>query len=151
MGGGHSQQCSHGAHGAHADKTGEDRRIQEQLRHIKHKLLVMSGKGGVGKTSVATYLALGLSKRGYQVGLLDADFHGPDIPRMLNISGMFEFDGDHRLALTSRIGQTGVVLPVRDFDLGAELGQLTFHGVDPFLLRRLRLRCDYRYRSRSNR
>ena len=97
MGGGHSQQCSHGAHGAHADKTGEDRRLQEQLRHIKHKLLVMSGKGGVGKTSVATYLALGLSKRGYQVGLLDADFHGPDIPRMLNISGMFEFDGDHRL------------------------------------------------------
>jgi len=67
------------------------------LRNIKHKLLVMSGKGGVGKTSVATYLALGLAQRGYQVGLLDADFHGPDVPRMLNISGMFEFDAEHRL------------------------------------------------------
>jgi len=52
----------------------------------------MSGKGGVGKTSVAVYLALGLAKRGYQVGLLDVDLHGPDVPRMLGISGMFGMD-----------------------------------------------------------
>ena len=77
-----SRQCGHGPKRAHpeASHSHEDKRLQEQLRNIKYKLLVMSGKGGVGKTSVATYLALGLAKRGYRVGLLDADFHGPDIP-----------------------------------------------------------------------
>jgi Mrp family chromosome partitioning ATPase/predicted Fe-Mo cluster-binding NifX family protein len=57
----------------------------------------MSGKGGVGKTSVAVYLALGLAMRGYQVGLLDVDLHGPDVPRMLGISGRFEMDAEGHL------------------------------------------------------
>jgi ATP-binding protein involved in chromosome partitioning len=73
-----------------ADET----HLQEQLQHIRQKILVMSGKGGVGKTSVAVYLALGLAKRGYQVGLLDVDLHGPDVPRMLGISGRFEMDAE---------------------------------------------------------
>jgi Mrp family chromosome partitioning ATPase len=72
-------------------------RLEEQLRHIRHKLLVMSGKGGVGKTSLAVYLALGLAKKGYQVGLLDVDLHGPDVPRMLGISGHFEMDAEGHL------------------------------------------------------
>jgi ATP-binding protein involved in chromosome partitioning len=71
--------------------------LEEQLRHIRHKLLVMSGKGGVGKTSVAVYLALGLAQRGYQVGLLDVDLHGPDVPRMLGISGQFDTDAEGHL------------------------------------------------------
>jgi Mrp family chromosome partitioning ATPase len=54
----------------------------------------MSGKGGVGKTSVAVYLSLGLARRGYQVGLLDVDLHGPDVPRMLGISGKFGMDAE---------------------------------------------------------
>jgi ATP-binding protein involved in chromosome partitioning len=62
-------------------------KAQERLELIRHKLLVMSGKGGVGKSTVAVYLALGLARRGYQVGLLDVDLHGPDIARMLGISG----------------------------------------------------------------
>jgi ATP-binding protein involved in chromosome partitioning len=79
----------------HHHQTGEDEsRLQEQLRHIRHKLLVMSGKGGVGKTSVAVYLALSLARRGYQVGLLDVDLHGPDVPRLLGISGGFEMDAE---------------------------------------------------------
>jgi ATP-binding protein involved in chromosome partitioning len=57
----------------------------------------MSGKGGVGKTSVAVYLSLGLAQRGYQVGLLDVDLHGPDVPRMLGISGQFEMDAEGHL------------------------------------------------------
>jgi len=82
----------------HHHQAGEDEsRLEEQLRHIRHKLLVMSGKGGVGKTSVAVYLALGLAMRGYQVGLLDVDLHGPDVPRMLGISGRFEMDAEGHL------------------------------------------------------
>lgn len=92
-----SRQCAQGG-AKHHHQAGEDEsRLEEQLRHIRHKLLVMSGKGGVGKTSVAVYLALGLAKRGYQVGLLDVDLHGPDVPRMLGISGRFEMDAEGHL------------------------------------------------------
>jgi Mrp family chromosome partitioning ATPase/predicted Fe-Mo cluster-binding NifX family protein len=48
----------------------------------------------VGKTSIAVYLALGLAQRGHRVGLLDVDLHGPDVPRMLGISGRLEFNED---------------------------------------------------------
>jgi ATP-binding protein involved in chromosome partitioning len=81
----------------HQQAGEDDSRLEEQLRHIRHKLLVMSGKGGVGKTSVAVYLALSLARRGYQVGLLDVDLHGPDVPRMLGISGRCEMDAEGHL------------------------------------------------------
>jgi ATP-binding protein involved in chromosome partitioning len=61
--------------------------ITQTLGHIANKILVMSGKGGVGKSSVAAYLALSLSKRGYRVGLMDVDLHGPSIPRILGLQG----------------------------------------------------------------
>jgi ATP-binding protein involved in chromosome partitioning len=95
-----SHRGLHGAarHHHQSEEAGEDdSRLQEQLQRIRHKLLVMSGKGGVGKTSVAVYLALGLAQRGYQVGLLDVDLHGPDVPRMLGISGMFKMDAEGHL------------------------------------------------------
>jgi Mrp family chromosome partitioning ATPase len=57
------------------------------LRHIKNKILVMSGKGGVGKSSVAAYLSVSLAKKGYHVGLMDVDLHGPSIPRILGLKG----------------------------------------------------------------
>jgi len=60
--------------------------INTSLGKIKHKILVMSGKGGVGKSTVSTNLALGLANRGYKVGLMDVDLHGPDICRMLNLT-----------------------------------------------------------------
>ncbi|KAI0884300.1 P-loop containing nucleoside triphosphate hydrolase protein [Annulohypoxylon maeteangense] len=55
------------------------------LSKIKHILLVLSGKGGVGKSSVTTQLALSLSLSGYSVGVLDVDLTGPSMPRMFNI------------------------------------------------------------------
>jgi Mrp family chromosome partitioning ATPase len=65
----------------------QEREIKERLNHIKNKILVMSGKGGVGKSSIAAYLSVALAKRAYQVGLMDVDLHGPSIPRMLGLKG----------------------------------------------------------------
>lgn len=57
------------------------------LDHIKNKLVVMSGKGGVGKSTVAVNLAISLADSGKTVGLLDVDIHGPSIPRILGLKG----------------------------------------------------------------
>lgn len=57
----------------------------KEADNIKHKLIIMSGKGGVGKTTVAVNLAYALSERGLRVGLLDVDIHGPNVPKMLNL------------------------------------------------------------------
>lgn len=65
----------------------QDIEIKDRLSHIKNKILVMSGKGGVGKSSVAAYLSVCLAKKGYKVGLMDVDLHGPSIPRMLGLKG----------------------------------------------------------------
>ncbi|MBN1833834.1 MAG: P-loop NTPase [Deltaproteobacteria bacterium] len=68
----------------------QDAEIRETLSHIKNKILVMSGKGGVGKSSVAAYLAVMLAGRGFKVGLMDVDLHGPSIPRMLGLKGSIQ-------------------------------------------------------------
>ncbi|MBW1839761.1 MAG: P-loop NTPase [Deltaproteobacteria bacterium] len=65
----------------------QDVEIRERLSHIKNKILVMSGKGGVGKSSVAAYLSVALANKGFRVGLMDVDLHGPSIPRMLGLRG----------------------------------------------------------------
>ncbi|ORZ00466.1 cytosolic Fe-S cluster assembly factor CFD1 [Syncephalastrum racemosum] len=57
----------------------------ENLSRVKHIVLVLSGKGGVGKSSVTTQLALGLTHKGLKVGVLDIDLTGPSIPRMLGL------------------------------------------------------------------
>jgi ATP-binding protein involved in chromosome partitioning len=60
----------------------------EELSMIKHRLVVMSGKGGVGKTTVSVNLAVALARLGKKVGLFDADVHGPNVPKMLAIDGL---------------------------------------------------------------
>jgi ATP-binding protein involved in chromosome partitioning len=59
----------------------------EHLKNVKNIVAVASGKGGVGKSTVAVNLALALSAEGAKVGMLDADIYGPSQPRMLGISG----------------------------------------------------------------
>ena len=54
---------------------------------VKHVILVLSGKGGVGKTTVSVNLAYALANHGRNVGLLDLDFHGPNVPKMLGLEG----------------------------------------------------------------
>lgn len=67
----------------------QDQMIKENMARIKHKIIIMSGKGGVGKSTVATNLAFGLSFAGFKVGILDTDIHGPSLGKMLGIEGQF--------------------------------------------------------------
>ncbi len=61
--------------------------VKPTLAKIKHVFVVLSGKGGVGKSTVSANLAMGLTLRGKQVGLLDIDVHGPSIPKILGLQG----------------------------------------------------------------
>ena len=61
--------------------------ISEMGKSIKHKIMVLSGKGGVGKSTVATGLALSLAQQGLKVGLLDIDITGPNVPKMMGLTG----------------------------------------------------------------
>ncbi|MCK4248455.1 MAG: P-loop NTPase, partial [Candidatus Omnitrophica bacterium] len=65
----------------------QDQCLKDRMALIKKKLIVMSGKGGVGKTTVAVNLAYRLAVKGSKVGILDVDIHGPNIAKMLGIEG----------------------------------------------------------------
>jgi Mrp family chromosome partitioning ATPase len=74
------------------DKIEAEKRVEEQqkavderMANVKHKIMVISGKGGVGKTTVAVNLALTFAMHGLETGLMDADIHGPNVPKMLGI------------------------------------------------------------------
>ncbi|MBP2655964.1 MAG: minD 1 [Firmicutes bacterium] len=66
----------------------QSRKINQFLKQVNHKIVVMSGKGGVGKSTVAANLAVFLSKKGYKVGLLDVDVHGPSISGLFGLNGL---------------------------------------------------------------
>ncbi|MCD6521902.1 Mrp/NBP35 family ATP-binding protein [Candidatus Calescamantes bacterium] len=63
----------------------QNQRIKENMKKVKYKILVLSGKGGVGKTTVAVNLSVALQKEGYKTGILDVDIHGPNVPKMLGM------------------------------------------------------------------
>lgn len=67
--------------------TAQMRQVQGRMAGIKYKLVVMSGKGGVGKSMTTVNLALALARMGHKVGLLDVDLNGPCVPRMLGMHG----------------------------------------------------------------
>ena len=75
----------------------QDENLKKRMRSIKNKILVMSGKGGVGKTTVAVNLSLGLAAEGYKVGILDTDLHGPNIAKMLGIGNKKIYSTDKGL------------------------------------------------------
>ena len=75
----------------------QEKDLKQSLSQIKHKIVVMSGKGGVGKTSTSVNLAIALSKKGYKVGIMDVDLHGPDVPRMLGLDSMLDINENRKL------------------------------------------------------
>jgi Mrp family chromosome partitioning ATPase len=66
-------------------ETHDLKRLEATMSLVKHKFMVLSGKGGVGKSSVAVNLAVTLAKEGFAVGVMDADIHGPNIPKMMGV------------------------------------------------------------------
>jgi ATP-binding protein involved in chromosome partitioning len=93
--------------------TEQMRQVKDRMAGIRHKLVVMSGKGGVGKSMTTVNLALAFARLGYRVGLLDVDLNGPCVPRMLGMRGQ-------SLTLTP----TGAVPPVGP--LGIKVGSMDF-------------------------
>ncbi|MEW6186661.1 MAG: Mrp/NBP35 family ATP-binding protein [Thermodesulfobacteriota bacterium] len=69
------------------DQIAKKAKVQEAMSRINNKLLVLSGKGGVGKSTVSVHLSVAFSERGFRTGLLDIDLHGPSIPKMLGLTG----------------------------------------------------------------
>ena len=65
----------------------DDFKLEESLKNIKHVILVLSGKGGVGKSTVSSNLAVTLNQKGYEVGIMDIDISGPNIPKMFGLEG----------------------------------------------------------------
>lgn len=85
---------------------------QETLPGVKNIIMVASGKGGVGKSTVAVNLALGLAQEGAAVGLLDADIYGPSVPIMLGIRG-------ERPMMTNAGGGKGKIVPIERYGIKA--------------------------------
>lgn len=100
-------------------KLTEDANLKSNLGRIKHKIMVLSGKGGVGKSTVAANISVAIALEGNKVGILDTDFHGPSIPTLLNLDNARPTsDGNSILPVTLTEGikvmSIGFLLPNQD-------------------------------------
>jgi len=132
-------------------KSEEQEAIEARMAMVKHKIMVMSGKGGVGKTTVAANLAFVLGMNGLEVGLMDADIHGPNVPKILGIEDKrpeVREDKIYPVPVTPRLKaiSIGFLLPskdasiiwrgplkmnvIRQFLSGVEWGELDYMIVD---------------------
>ncbi|BBO67166.1 iron-sulfur cluster carrier protein [Desulfosarcina alkanivorans] len=96
-------ECGAGGCGRQGAADPQDRNIGDALSRIKNKLIVMSGKGGVGKSSFSTNLAVALAGRGFSTGLLDVDLHGPSIAGMLGLNGLLDIN-DNQQVIPKSVG-----------------------------------------------
>ena len=97
----------------------DDFKLQESLGKIKHVIIVMSGKGGVGKSTVSSNIASTMSQKGYEVGLMDIDITGPNIPKMFGVEDeQIEVDNGRLLPVivppSLKIMSMAFLLPSKD-------------------------------------
>ncbi len=93
--------------------------MKPTLEKIKHVFVVLSGKGGVGKSTVSANLAMGLTLRGHKVGLLDIDVHGPSAPKILGLQGQRAMSDGEKLIPTEtpeglKVMSTALILEKSD-------------------------------------
>jgi ATP-binding protein involved in chromosome partitioning len=100
--------------------------LQERMAEIRHKLLVLSGKGGVGKSTVAVNLAVALAKAGQQTGLLDVDIHGPSVPKLTGLEGQ-TLHSDGRAILPIKLADNLTVMSI-GFLLGSKADAVIWRG-----------------------
>ena len=133
------------------DEAQQVKALQESMSSIKHKFLALSSQGGVGKTSVIVSLAVALAKKGMKVGMMDANFHGPDIRKMLGLEPKVASNSDNQFlpwpylenlkvasieSLTQDIDETGVwgkpleISDIRRFIFSTNWGELDYLFVD---------------------
>ena len=115
----------------------EQEQIRDRIKQIKHQILVLSGKGGVGKSTVAVNLAISLTLEGKKVGLLDIDIHGPSIPKVLNLEGAsLQTDGETLLPVevseNLKVMSIGFLLPNND-NAVIWRGPRKYHMIKQFL------------------
>jgi ATP-binding protein involved in chromosome partitioning len=84
------------------DQLRDDLMLADSLTRIENTLMVLSGKGGVGKSTVAVNLAAALASADQQVGLLDIDIHGPSVPKLLKLEGVSSSGSTERGAVPVR-------------------------------------------------
>ncbi len=127
------------SHAGHEDekKQREERELAERMQSVGQKLLVLSGKGGVGKSTVAVNLALALARAGKRVGLLDVDIHGPSVPTLLGLAeGRVTGDEDGILPLRAHenlaVMSIGFLVPSRG-DAVIWRGPLKYSAIRQFL------------------
>lgn len=89
----------------HDPQKEQEAAIARTLRDIRYKIFVMSGKGGVGKSSVTVNTAAALAKKGYKVGIVDVDMHGPSVPNLLGLQSAIEVDQETGLMLPARYNE----------------------------------------------
>jgi ATP-binding protein involved in chromosome partitioning len=114
----------------------EQQQLKDRMGKIKHKIAVISGKGGVGKSTVTVNLAVAFAKAGNKVGVLDADIHGPSVPRLLGLAGEHAKNGPPGIFPVN--GPLGMKVMSIDFFLDAEMptiwrGPLKMRAIKQFL------------------
>ncbi len=88
-------------------------RLRETLSKITHKIFVLSGKGGVGKSSISANLASALAKKGYRTGLMDVDVHGPSIAHMMGITDLLDISPDQQRLMPKKVDDNLFIVSVQ--------------------------------------
>lgn len=104
----------------------QERRAKAWMVKVRHKIVVLSGKGGVGKSTVAANLAFALARKGHEVGVLDADITGPSIPKILGIRGRQLASGPPGIFPAS--GPLGMRVVSMDFLLPSDEAPVIWRG-----------------------